>query len=311
MKPREAAVLGALVADAAALGLHWLYDPARIAEVEARSGLIFLEPDTAHYAGTKGYFAHGMKHAGDLSGYGEVCLLMLRHLANHDEFTRVEYQTEYRAHFGPGGAYVGYIDSPTRHTLNVLLPLQPDEFPAASGADDDQHPAMSALPAIVAMHTGTREALCERVEKVVRITNNDDVAVCAAQCMAQVLFDVMNGVAINQALKDALPLAGIVLQASLEEALALPQFDSVAAGEKFGPACHVTQGLPVIFHILQHTQDYRTGIEANIRAGGDSCGRAIMLGAILAAGAGESIPLSWLSRLARLQDITEALEKIS
>lgn len=312
MKPRDAAVLGPLIADAAALGLHWLYDPARIAEVEANEGLVFLTPDTAHYAGTKGYFAHGVKRAGELSGYGEVCLLMLQHLARHGEFKRVEYQTEYRAHFGPGGAYVGYIDLPTRQTLNCLLPLQPEDFPAASGADDDQHPALAALPAIVAAHTATREALRERVEEVVRITNNDDVAVCAAHCLAQVLFDVLNGVAIRQAMMDALPLAGLVLQPSIEEALALPQFDSVAVAQKYGPACHVTQGLPVIFHILQHAQDYRTGIEANIRAGGDSCGRAIMLGSILAAaGNGEGIPLSWQSRVVRLQDIATAIDTVN
>jgi hypothetical protein len=32
------AVLGALIADSAALGLHWIYDSARIAEIEAARG---------------------------------------------------------------------------------------------------------------------------------------------------------------------------------------------------------------------------------------------------------------------------------
>ena len=36
-------------------------------------------------------------------------------------FNRVAYQAEYRAHFGPGGEFVGYIDSPTRLTLRTLL----------------------------------------------------------------------------------------------------------------------------------------------------------------------------------------------
>ena len=39
------AILGALVADSAALGLHWIYDSARIAEIEAAQGpggLVFL-----------------------------------------------------------------------------------------------------------------------------------------------------------------------------------------------------------------------------------------------------------------------------
>lgn len=51
--PNSAAVLGALVADSAALGLHWLYDPQRIAIIEASKGLAFLQPDPAHYEGAR------------------------------------------------------------------------------------------------------------------------------------------------------------------------------------------------------------------------------------------------------------------
>ena len=92
--PNSAAVLGALVADSAALGLHWLYDPQRIAIIEASKGLAFLQPDPAHYEGAKGYFAHGRKMVGESTSYGETCLLMLRHLAKHGRFNRIEYQSE-------------------------------------------------------------------------------------------------------------------------------------------------------------------------------------------------------------------------
>ena len=103
-------------------------------------------------------------------------------------FTRIEYQSEYRAHFGPGGAFVGYIDSPTRLTLRTLSWVEPAEFPAASGADDDQHPALAALPALVATHIGTLEELMARVEEAVRITNNNVLAVTAARCSSAALL---------------------------------------------------------------------------------------------------------------------------
>ncbi|MDO8893956.1 hypothetical protein [Nitrosomonas sp.] len=45
LEPRVAAILGALIADSAALGLHWLYDPERIAQIEKIKGLVFLQPD--------------------------------------------------------------------------------------------------------------------------------------------------------------------------------------------------------------------------------------------------------------------------
>ncbi|HEU4853852.1 MAG TPA: ADP-ribosylglycohydrolase family protein [Nitrosospira sp.] len=307
-----AAVLGALVADSAALALHWLYDPARIAEIEAVKGLVFLKPEADHYAEGKGYFAHAGKIPGASSAYGEICLLMLKHLAKHRAFNRVEYQAEYRSHFGPGGEYVGYIDSPTRLTLRNLLFLDPAEFPAASGADDDQHPALAALPALIAVHAGTLENLVERVEEVVRVTNNNDLAVAAGRCASVALFKLLHGVPIAQALADALPFAGNTLQPLLEQALAMPKLDSVAAAEHFGLACHVAQGLPVVFHIAQHAADYRTAIESNIRAGGDSCGRAIMLGAMVAAHAarqnssGFPVPLPWLARYSKLTSAADA-----
>ena len=64
----EAALLGALVADAAALGLHWLYDPGRIAALAGP--LAFRTPDAADFEGVRGVFVHGGKRAGELSHYG-------------------------------------------------------------------------------------------------------------------------------------------------------------------------------------------------------------------------------------------------
>jgi len=310
----RAAILGALVADSAALGLHWLYDPVRIEEIEKANGLIFLQPDAIHYARTNGYFAHERKMPGDSSAYGEGCLLMLKHLGKHGKFDRVRYQTEYRAYFGPGGEFVGFVDAATRLTLLKLLPLEPVDFPVQSGADDDQHPCLAALPPLVATHTGTLEELVGCVEEVVRVTNNNEVAVDAAKCSAAALFWILQGLPVTQALADALPLSGRILRPLLEQALALPNFDSVAASERFGRACHVTEGLPLVFHITQHARDYCQAIESNIRAGGDSCGRSIMLGAITAAhmaqgdGSAFPVPLSWLARYKKLFSAADACD---
>jgi hypothetical protein len=315
MTKNSVAILGALIADAAALGLHWLYDPDRISRIGADRGLVFLQPDRNDYSGTKGYFAHGGKSVGDSSSYGETCLLMLNHLARHGNFNRTAYQAEFRSYFGPGGAYIGYVDSPMRATLRTLLSLEPAAFPAASGADDDQHSALAALPALVALHNGSRDDLMDRVEEVVRITNNNALAVAAGQCAAAALFNMLQEEPATQALANALPFAGSVLKPLLEQALAITTLDGVAVAQRFGSACHVAEGLPVIFHIVQRAADYRSAIESNIRAGGDSCGRSIMLGAMAAictAGKQEkqevaySIPLQWLARYRKLADAADS-----
>lgn len=316
LEPRAAAILGALVADAAALGLHWLYDPERIAQIEQSKGVVFLSPDVRNYEGVSGYFAHGQKQAGDSSAYGELCQLMLRHVARHGKFYRVDYQSEYRGYFGPGGGYRGYVDSPTRQTLQKLLPLTPEEFPLQSGADDDQFAALATLPVIVATHTGSLDALKNTIEQVVRLTNHNDAAVAAAQYTGTVLHDVLAGKSIVQALNDALEHAGETLAPLLEEALQTQQLDALAAGKRFGSACHVPQGTPIIAHIAKHAPDYRTAVTENIRIGGDSCGRAIMLGAIMAAHTAQqngfnSIPLEWAAKLSNLSKMADALVKLA
>lgn len=316
LMPRIAAVFGALVADAATLGLHWLYDPARIAQIEKNHGLTFLTPDDENYKDARGFFAHGGKQAGDSSGYGEACLLMLNHFATHGAFNRIAYQAEYRHHFGPGGPYIGYIDSPTRQTLLKLIPLAPDDFPQQSGADDDQFAALATVPVVTAMHTGTQAALLEHIESAVRLTNHNDEAVGAAKYTGSVLFDVINGQPIAQALVDALPQAGNKLAPLVEQALQTETLDAVAAAERFGSACHVLEGVPVVAHIAKHATSYREAIEANIRAGGDNCGRSIMLGAITAAATDSSdnqstaIPLEWLSKYRKLPVAADAYTKI-
>ena len=317
LEPRVAAIMGALVADAASLGLHWLYDAERIAQIEKTKGLVFLQPDAGDYAGVSGYFAHSKKQAGDSSAYGELCLLMLRHIARHGRFYRMDYQAEYRSYFGPGGGYQGYIDSPTRLTLQTLLPLKPEDFPLQSGADDDQFAALAALPAIVATHDESQDALNAKIEQVVRLTNHNDTAVAAAQYAGCVLLTVLNGKPVQQALADSLPQAGEKLRPLLEEALQVKTLDCAAVAKRFGNACHVPEGLPVIAHIANHAPNYRTAIEENTRIGGDSCGRSIMLGAIMAAHTTQqndqtaSIPLEWVARLRNLIIVTDALAKLS
>jgi len=69
------ALFGAYVADAATLGVHWLYDPDRI---EALGDALWRTPDAADFEGAKGIFVHHGKHSGDISQYGAQMRAMVR-----------------------------------------------------------------------------------------------------------------------------------------------------------------------------------------------------------------------------------------
>ncbi|MDI9243681.1 ADP-ribosylglycohydrolase family protein [Marinobacter sp. CHS3-4] len=118
------ALAGGWVADAASLGLHWLYDSPRIAEV-AGNQPEFLEPRGDYFDGVFGYFAHGGKKAGDTSHYAAATRVLTDSLlANQGALSIRDYQRRFRTYFGPGGGWQGFLDNPTRITLENLTSLE-------------------------------------------------------------------------------------------------------------------------------------------------------------------------------------------
>jgi ADP-ribosylglycohydrolase len=88
---------------------------------------------------------------------------------------------------------------------------------------------------------------------------------------------------------------------NLNKARSGDRLEAVAAGDTFGRTCYLNEAMPVIFHILGHADSYTEAVRANIHCGGDSCGRAWLIGPSMAAihgvGGQRGIPLSWLGRL--------------
>ena len=325
MNPRLAAILGALTADAAALGLHWLYDAERLKTLQQQGPLAFRAPDRASYQGVKSFFAHAGKQVGDLSFYGESCRLMLAHLAKTGaHFERQIFQEEWLAAFGPGGHWIGYADHATRFTVVRLLSYaKSEDYPAISGVDDRQLPPLECITAIVASqrtgHTPSRDELISTVQQAVAVTHDHPHARDAATVAAIALDEVLAGTPLPQALTRAAQAAG-ELQPLLTEALALPVLDAPAAAARFGMPCNLHQGLPLLFHIAHRASGFREAVEANILAGGDSCGRSLMLGALTAAhdavrlqkepAPALGIPLIWLSQLTGIAEIVNQAERI-
>jgi len=282
-----ACVMGAFVADAASLGLHWLYDVDRIAEVEAGlGGLAFVPLDRRNYDGVAGYYAHGARGDGALTHYGETLRLALQDSVA-DGFDAARYQAAFAAHFGAGGAYCGYIDRPTRATLANLAAGQD----APSGSDDDQLPALNTLPAVVVAHHRQAD-LAARVQAAIEVGSVNADATAYGQLFAALLARLMQGQGLAEALTEA--ASG---RPELQAALVRGENDPVAYGETTGRACHLSMAMPLAFHILARAGSYAEAVEANIRAGGDSAGRAIVIGSVLGLVhgiEGKGIALDWI-----------------
>ena len=371
----RSAILGALVADAASLGLHWLYDQPRIREV-APNAPEFWTPTPADYEGVRGFYAHGRKRVGEFSHYGEQAMVLLRSLvANEGRYDKMHYEELFREYFGYGGDYVGYIDHPTRDTLDNIafaehealrraeaIPFHSDEntkhrmitkvlsnvkvamgeelrkvvegavrlthdddnmvayackvvdelesVSGYHGANDEQMPAISKLPALVAAYAGDVR-LSEVVESAVRVTNDNNRAVAFGGVAARIMKAAIDGEDPVAAIAAGRKAAEPEVAKLIDEALSLRGRDTTSVTSKFGMSCNLVFGVPSVTHNLATAKSYREAIRQNIYAGGDSCGRAILLGAVLGAAygvGGESgIPEPWIEKLTKIHEIRNLL----
>lgn len=302
-------VLGALVADAASMGLHWLYDQDRLADV-AGGCPAFRTPDAADYDGFKGYFVHGGKPPGALSHYGEQLLVMLRALAEtNGRYDKAAYEAAFRAHFGYGGTHVGYIDRATRDTLDNLTQAERAggiEADTHYGSDDTQLPALSKLPPLVAA------GQADHAESAIRVTNNTDHAMRYGQVAAAMLQEALQGAAPRDVARAGLAAASPQITPVLSPAFEATAMDCPGFTAQVGLSCELAYGVPSVLHNLLSGDGYRRAVLQNILAGGDNCGRAILLGAVLGAChgiGGDGIPPDWIDVLILPREVDDLLSR--
>lgn len=271
------ALTGAYVADAATLGVHWLYDPERIASL---GNALWRDPNPAEFEGAKGIFVHHDKHLGDISQYGAQMRVMVRTLAK-GPFDAQTYHSEFGAAFGPGGWWQGYIDKATRGTLaNIAAGANP------TGADDDHIPALGGLPPLLAM--GESRETC--ADAVAQISASGTTALYAPPA-AIALQAILSGKSKADALEEAAHSApGLPLADALASTV-----DPVDYAGSVGRACPLAQSLSVAFRIAAACETYVDAVDMNARVAGDNCGRAIFLGAFF--GAMDPPPALWCLKL--------------
>jgi len=256
------ALVGALVADAATMGLHWMYDQEQIVKVAQTGELLFRQPDANTYKDQKAFFAHTAKRVGQNSHYGESLRVVAKSIVVWGGYAPVSHRQIFFDTFGPCGSYHGFAD-------------RPDDISEPSGTDDDQLPALSSIPALFACGQGSN-----MVEQAVAVTSTNREAISGARVLYDCLERVGNGEKLSDALVVSISFAEPALAALLNEALALPAYDPLAAANQFGLPCHIKQGLPVAWHILKHATDFESAVRDNIRCGGDSCGRSMAVGSV-------------------------------
>jgi len=283
------ALSGALVADAAAMGLHWLYDHSQLQALQATGDIIFRQPDHCVYENHKGFFAHAARRSGQLSHYGESARIVGQ-LALDNQYTPQSHQQAFMESFGPCGSYVGYADRPSKSLIARII-TDGENVPESSGVDDDQLPALCVIPGLFATNTQINTML-----QAASVISTHSHVNSATKVVVNCLNALTDGQSLPEALEISARIADPVLAEKLEEALGWPKYEPLEVSAHFGMACKIHQGLPVVWHLLKHAENFEAVVRDNTLCGGDNCGRAMVLGAI--AGYVFGVPSSMIARLA-------------
>jgi len=271
-------ILPALIGDSLALGPHWVYDPAKIAEK--------LGPCDQLAAPISTY--HPGKKAGDQTHYGDQTVLLRDFLNDTKTWDADAFKERWIAYWSTSQSY---RDHATRETLEKGQPSDSDELGGAA--------RLAPLLAFL----GDR-SLAERIaaaREQAGLTHGDPIALDAAEFVTRVADALLTGASIPDALKraadegnyDVLAPDAILAQAHNDNP------DTIAAINTIGPACPTPQALPsVILLLLRHGETPREALILNARAGGDSAARSLVLGLWLGAHHPTNwLPTDWLENL--------------
>lgn len=289
----QAALLGAFAGDSIALGAHWIYDRA---EITNRFGgeIGLAAPATTYHPG---------KQAGDFTHLGDQMWIQLESMrAKGGRFDAADFITRWRSFWkAPGNQ--SYPDKATRQTLAALdagAPL------LEAGADSEElaGPARGVVAIVNGLQSGLGlEDLVRISAEQTRLTHRTALAEDTARFLAHLFFALANGLTINNALDQATMAATARIQSLVGKAASaeISRMSTGDAIEALGQSCSLPAALPATVLLLRrHGRSFAEAIQENVKAGGDSAARGIVIGGALGLANGiDDIPAEWRSGLRR------------
>jgi len=246
--------------------------------------------------------------SGASSPYGDQAMVLLRSIAaagelqpTHFETSLAEFAREYPLRTPPGR-----LDNATKQFAKNVA--EGRRWPHC-GAEDSQAISLTKVALLACRYTGAE--LRDKCEAATRVHQNNDDAVLYALASAALLERAILGSSPREALQGAAPLMHesarrCVSRAQQAAAQPLAELLTQLGSELFADSEHAemmgrSAALPCAFiapcRSLLSDSTYTNVVRENMVGGGDSCVRAMLLGAVAAAAGGlDSIPVSWRSK---------------
>ena len=283
----------ALAADTLALGVHWIYDPGRVAALfnfDPRP--MAPQPDSYHRQAAKGGFTH----------FGDQIMVLLESVSELKTFSLPDWADRWRLLFHN---YKGYMDHATQDTLaNFAAGLPLAEVGSQSR---DMAPAGRLAP-LYLVYDGQEKQLLTWAREQASLTTRHPLILELVEFWAALQHRVLEGADIPSALTAAeIHLKDAELRRLYRAGLdSAAEADSTAVITGFGASCDAFQMFPGLLHLaLRYSAQPREAMTQSILGSGDNATRTTLIGTLMAAAYGASfMPPFWyegVSQRARIE----------
>ena len=273
-------ILASLSADSYLLGSHWVYDEEQLQNlpIDWES----LNPPQAMW--------HKGKTAGDFTHYGDQSVFLLEYLQNHKTFDKKDFYSFWTSKMS---SYKGYIDGATRNALENI-----------GSANNDLSICGRIAPLLLV--ASSKDTFLHDISELVTITHNSELAKTATKFFAELLWDTKENQDLQgniQKLKQNYP----TLLKWIDDGVASKTQDTFSVIRDFGPACGIDGGFAGAIHLLSLGDDFKTTMQKNAKAGGDSSARGMAVAMILGIDKNFKLHDNWTKNINNINKIREYL----
>mmetsp|Transcript_22693 Transcript_22693/g.42466 ORF Transcript_22693/g.42466 Transcript_22693/m.42466 type:complete len:353 (-) Transcript_22693:75-1133(-) len=338
-------VLGVFVADAASMGLHWIYDNEQLMKklgTRREAPEFFSPPSCPFYSSEEnpGHYEAGMS-----SPYGEEALALLDYMdAEGGEFADANAFAASLYNWSKN--FKGYKNMCTKQfqaNMDKLTEQGASEFFPACGSNDAQANLFFKIPLLVVKYGSDQDTLLDKVDQAVRCHQNKPEATEYACSFALMMLAAIDGASLEEAI-EAGKEAGQLAAEGIEQAKIIAAVDE--AGLEHGSALSSIielseslweEGTPLLLKFLAafscsfpgsfivgiklllesklaaeldpSGDAFQATIRRNILLGGDSCGRLGLIAALLAA-TGNQVPADWCAQTQVVDRVMSSVDKM-
>ena len=308
--------LGAVVADAAARPLHWVYDPKKLKRyIKGKKEIAFLKENKSPFYALE---------TGLTSGYADMGLVMFQTIITSKKKSDIlpNFKKNIVQHFGPGSNYWKNLKERKKYkkikwkrplqgnwlhqnTLETIQNIKEKKRITGGTKVQETDGFNAALPYYFLVSKEDKEI--KRIIRTVANSHKNELYGLARLKIIDLASEgeknpIQKFIQLNKKNKYFREVVK-----DIKKVLKLKNQNHTYVTRMLGKACSDNSNFKSSIHCIITSSNYESAIIKTIKAGGCNCSRAIFCGSYFAALKKRNIPLAWIKKTNAAQKILEYL----